>query len=133
VANDHEGELREVESVAQRSEEEKEIEKRRRNIVIYRAAELQTENVEERKRDDMSFLVDMGRKGLGVDTDDTDVEQFYRLGRKEEGKERPLLVKFAREEKKKEVMENLKELRGANEDRIRRVSIAHDLTWRQRK
>jgi len=28
-------------------------------------------------------------------------------------------------------MENLKELRGANEDRIRRVSIAHDLTWRQ--
>ena len=30
-------------------------------------------------------------------------------------------------------MENLKELRGANEDRIRRVSIAHDLTWRQRE
>ena len=134
VANDHhEGELSEVESVARRSEEEKEIEKRRRNIVIYRVAELQTENVEERKRDDMSFLVDMGRKGLGVDIEDTDVEQFYRLGRKEEGKERPLLVKFAREEKKQEVMENLKELRGANDDRIRRVSIAHDLTWRQRE
>ena len=44
---------------------------------------------------DMSFLVDMGRKGLGVDIEDTDVEQFYRLGRKEEGKERPLLVKLS--------------------------------------
>jgi len=61
-------------SVAQRSEEEKEIEKRRRTIVIYRVAELQTENVEERKRDDMSFIVDMGRRGLGVDTVETDVE-----------------------------------------------------------
>jgi len=81
----------------------------------------------------MSFLVDIGRKGLGVDIHDTDVEQFYRLGRKEEGKERPLLVKFAREEKKQEVKKNLKELRGANKDRIRRVSIAHDLTWRQRE
>ena len=35
--------------------------------------------------------------------------------------------------KKQEVMENLKELRGASEDKIRKVSIAHDLTWRQRE
>jgi len=83
--------------------------------VIYRVTELQTENVEERKRDDMSFIKNMGRKGLGIDNDETDVEQFYRLGRKEEGKKRPLLVKCAREEKKQEVMENLKELREASE------------------
>jgi len=102
-------------------------------IVIYRVAELQTENVEVRKRDDMSFIVDMGRKGLGVDIDETDVEQFYTLGRKEEGKERPLLVKFAKEEKKQEVMENLKELRWTHKDKIRKVSIAHDLTWRQKE
>ena len=85
-------------------------------------------HTDKRKRDDMPFIVDMGRRGLGVDIDETYVEQFYRLGRKEEGKKRPLLVKFAREEKKLEVMENLKELRGANQDKIRRVSIAHDLT-----
>jgi len=30
-------------------------------------------------------------------------------------------------------MENLKELRGTNEDKIKRVSIAHDITWRQRE
>ena len=91
----------------------------------------------------MPFIVDMGRRGLGVDIDETDVEQLYRLGRKEEGRRctprepgrkrlwnpsRCVKVKFAREEKKQEVMENLKELRGANQDKIRRVSIAHDLT-----
>jgi len=42
--------------------------------------------VDERKRDDMSFLVDMGRKGLGVDIDETDVEQFYRLGSGQKGR-----------------------------------------------
>ena len=51
--------------------------------MIYRVTELQTENVEDRKRNDMSFIRNMGRKGLGVDIDETGVEQFYRLGRKE--------------------------------------------------
>jgi len=30
-------------------------------------------------------------------------------------------------------MENLKELRGASEDKIRKISVPHDLTWRQRE
>ena len=38
VANDQERELHEVESVARKSEKEKEIEKRRRNIVIRRVS-----------------------------------------------------------------------------------------------
>jgi len=101
--------------------------------VLYRVTELQTENVEEKKIDDLSFIWNMCRKGLGVDIEEADVEQFYTLGRKEEGKERPPLVKFARKEKTQEVMENSKELRGASEDRFRKVSIAHDLMWRQRE
>ena len=39
---------------------------------------------------------------------------------------------LVRSAKKKEIMENLKELREASEDRFRKVSIVHDLTWRQR-
>jgi len=42
----------------------------------------------------------MWREGLGVNIEEADVEQFYKLGRKEEGKERPLLVKFARQDNK---------------------------------
>ena len=56
MVNEQEGVLNEGEKVARRTEEEKEIEKRSRNIVLYRVTELQTNNVEERKRDDLSFI-----------------------------------------------------------------------------
>ena len=52
--------------------------------------------------------------------------------RREQGKERPLLVRFTRVEKKYEVMGKLKELKTASE-RYRLTSIAHDLTPRQRE
>ena len=53
-----------------------------------------------------------------------DVEKMFRLGRREEGKERPLLVRFSSDEKKKSVMSRVKGLRMASE-RYRRISIAH--------
>ena len=59
-----------------------------------------------------------------------DVEKMFRLGRSEDGKERPSLVRFS-SEKKKSVMSRVKELKGAPET-YRRISIAHDLTPRQR-
>ena len=40
-----------------------------------------------------------------------DIEKMFRLGRREQGKERPLLVRFTRVEKKHEVMGKLKELK----------------------
>jgi len=46
-------------------EEDKEVEKRRKNIVIYRAAETLTDNAEERKKDDLLFLKEMCSRGLG--------------------------------------------------------------------
>jgi len=57
---------------------------------------------------------------------------MFRLGRSEEGRERPLLVKFSSEEKKMNIMSRVKELKMAPE-RFRRISIAHDLTPRQRE
>ena len=119
--------------VGRRIEEEKEVERRRRNIVIYRVAETLTNNADERKKDDLLFLSEMCSRGLGVEVEKKDVEQLYRLGRREEGRDRPLLVKFVSEEKKQEVMDNLKELRESGEERFRRVSVSHDLTWRQRE
>ena len=57
--------------------------------------------------------------------------ELFRLGRREEGKDRPLLVRFSGEEKKS-VMSRVKELKAAA-DRYSRISIAHDLTPRQRE
>jgi len=61
-----------------------------------------------------------------------DVEKMFRLGRSEDGKERPSLVRFSSEEKKKSVMSRVKEQKGAPA-RYRKISIAHDLTPRQRE
>ena len=69
---------------------------------------------------------------LKVKVASDDVEAMYRLGKREQDKTRPLLVRFSNEEKKVEVLKNLKELKGA-EDRFRVVSVTHDLTVSQRE
>jgi len=60
---------------------------------------------------------------------------MFRLGRSEEGRERPLLVKFSSEEKKKSIMSRVKELKMAPE-RFRRISkhmISHHIKGRSSK
>ena len=69
---------------------------------------------------------------LKIPLDSGDVEKMFKLGRREEGKDRPLLVRFSGEEKKKSVISRVKELKAAA-DRYSRISIAHDLTPRQRE
>ena len=54
------------------------------------------------------------------------------LGARESGKIRPLLVSFADIDKKFEVFRKLNELKSAN-DKFNSISIAHDLTPRQRE
>jgi len=59
--------------------------------------------------------------------------QTYRLGKKETGKYRPLLVTFNLEEKKGALMSNLNKLKGQLNEKIKGVSILHDLAVRQRE
>jgi len=78
------------------SEERKEIDARRSNMIIYRVQEIDSESVEDRKSGDALFVHEQCN----------DVLQFplFRLGRRKEGRERPLLVRFSSEEKKKSIM-----------------------------
>jgi hypothetical protein len=115
------------------SGEDGEIEKRRRNIVIYRLPEIRTEVADDRKCGDMAFIHEMCNDALKIKLESGDIEQMYRLGKFEEGKTRPLLVKFEREDKKWMIMRNLKELKLAQNDKYKGISVAHDLTWRQRE
>jgi len=55
-----------------------------------------------------------------------DIEQMYRLGRREQNKVRPLLVKFKDEEIKRKVIGMAKGLKLAR-PRYNEISIAHDL------
>ena len=59
------------------------------------------------------------------------MEGLYRLGKREENKVRPLLVRFCTEDLKKRVMRKAKELKFAD-DKFKGITLAHDLTPRQR-
>jgi len=114
-------------------EEQKEIDARRSNMIIYRVQEIDSEVVDDRKSGDALFVHELCNDILKIPLQSGDVEnKMFRLGRREDGKERPLLVRFSSKEKKKSVMSRVKELKGAPE-RYRKISIAHDLTPRQRK
>jgi len=78
------------------------------------------------------FVHELCNDVLKVEVGSDDIEKMFRLGRREHGKERPLLVRFTRSEKKHEVTGKLKELKTASEG-YRKTSIVHDLTPRQRE
>jgi len=119
-----------VESVD--SIEDRETEKRRNNIVIYRAPEVDSEQAEDRKCGDAAFVHELCCYNvLEVDIDGC-IEQMYRLGKREHGKVRPLLVKFAPEEKKSEILRKVNYLKDAPA-MFKSLSIARDLTVRQRE
>lgn len=113
--------------------EQGEIERRKHNLIIYRVPEAATENVEKRKDNDMSFFSGLCTDALELEPVINEVAQLIRLGKKnEDGRPRPLLVKLKTESKKVEIMTNLRKLKTADET-YRRISVAHDLTPRQRE
>jgi len=74
------------------AEEEKELEARKNNIVVFRIPEKKTENVKQRKESDVTFVKDLLDCIFDMKLADDDVTQMYRLGRWDESKFRLLLV-----------------------------------------
>ena len=58
-----------------------------------------------------------------------DVAEVIHMGKYTESKKRPVIITIKREEKKKEIFQNLQKLRRY----IENVSITHDQTQKQRK
>ena len=71
---------------------------------------------------------------LGVPCEDKeDVRRVFRLGRTTaENKTRPLLIEFKDPMLKNKVLENLAKLRSA-EEKLRCISVAHDMTKSERE
>lgn len=120
------------EEVNRKSEEERDIESRKRNIIIYRVPEKKTDSVAERKTNDAIFVKDLLDGVFDMKVEDCDVEKMYRLGRWSEDKARPLLVTFRNYEKKEHIMENLRNLRQAV-DKFKRIGISNDLHPKERE
>jgi len=113
-------------------EQERETEKRKNNVILYRVSEILSDDVEDRKAGDMAFFHEFCDEGLKITMSNGDIEQMYRLGKREQDKVGPLLVRFKDEETKREVIGMAKGLKLAR-PRYKEISIAHDLTPQQRE
>jgi hypothetical protein len=121
-----------TEAVASQTEEEKEIVRRRNNIIIYKVQESDTEDHEVRVASDQSFFSGLWEESLGLGPVADNVVKIHRLGKKrEDNSARPMLIQLNSDTAKDRIMSNLRKLKNA-EERYKKISVAHDLTAKQR-
>ena len=120
------------EAVDRQLKEDKEIERRCNNIVLYRLEESGSTDNAERSTHDKEQLESLCREVFDLRFDEGDVVKMFRLGQKAEGRIRPLLVTLKTPEVKSKIMTNLRNLKVAG-DRYKAVGISNDLTPKQRE
>lgn len=113
-------------------DEEKEKDKRKKNIIIYRMPESTAAGFDGRRKDDLEFCQHLVQDALGIEGDGEMIQNVIRLGKKEQSRVRPLLVMFKEVGIKNEVMESLGKLAEADE-KFRSLSVSHDLTQKERE
>ena len=111
-------------------EEMEERSKRKNNIVLYNVPESTKEDSKERQTDDLVKCCDLFEGSLKVS--DIRIEGVIRMGKKENGRKRPLLVKLANEREKKSILANAKNLKGEENPWKKRVGISKDMTKKER-
>jgi len=114
------------------TEEDQDVESRRRNIIIYRAPEKKIDSVSDRKASDLAYVKDLLDGVFSIELQEQDIEKMYRLGRFSEDKAHPLLVAFKSYEQKDQIMANLWKLKQPIE-KFRGISISHDLHPKERE
>lgn len=115
------------EELNKKTQEEKDLEIRRRNIIIYRVPEKKTDNARERREHDETFFKDLLDRIFNMKLHDGEMEKMYRLGHWTDGKDRPLLVGFKNYEQKEQIMTNLRKFKESSIAKFKGVGIAHDL------
>lgn len=120
------------ETVDRQMREDREIERRRNNIIVYRIEELNSTNSAERTMHDKNEFEGLCREVFDLHFAEGDVVKMYRLGQKADGHTRPLLVSLKSPEMKSRVMANLRNLKSAS-DKYKLVGISNDLTPKQRE
>jgi len=128
------GKVREIiqEAVNQQQEEEKEVEARRNNLVLYNIPENQSEKRDERLKADKDFIVTMCDDVAGIRITDSDILKCVRLGAYSDDKVRPLLITMSAEDTRDGMLKMGKDL-GLSGRRYNRIGIAPDFTPKQRE
>ena len=86
-----------------------ERDRRGKNVVVFNLPECESAHSEERYSFDESKCGELFTNGMKMQ--DLTVEKLIRLGKRQEGKTRPLLVKLSNEEDRKNVVQKAKILR----------------------
>ena len=107
--------------------EVKDIENRKKNIIVYRVPEKKSKSVFERKEHDAEFVKDLLDGVFDIDIQDGDIDKMYRLGQWAEDKSRPLLIGFKQCEQKDQIMNNLWKFKENSVPKFQVISMSHDL------
>ncbi|KAK3862749.1 hypothetical protein Pcinc_031414 [Petrolisthes cinctipes] len=101
-----------LEELAKREEKEK----RKNNVVVFNISESRKEINQEREREDRNLCMDLFREKLRVE--DAEMEQIFRLGRREEGKTRPLTVILSKVGAKWELIKKAKYVKEEEDHKV---------------
>ena len=116
----------------QDKEEEMEIERRKRNVIVHGVSESQVESPDQRVEEDLTLLAAMFQE---VGTTEVQVESVVRLGKRNDNSShpRPMKVVLNSVEGKVKLLRNAKNLRTKEEGEWSKIFIHQDLTPRQRE
>ncbi len=95
---------------------------------MFRIPESKKDNFVDRQNDDLLYIERFIKEGLIIQAQP--IQSFYRMGRYEEGKARPLKITFCQKASQIKVIENLSALQNANEDF--KISVCIDRTMEER-
>lgn len=121
------------EYVDERLQEQDEINRKRKNLVLYNVPESTRQRGEERQDEDMGKCIDLIENSLQFEKDSIQVTKVMRLGYQREGKIRPMLIKLGCEEEKFEILRRAKYLKDETDPMKKKIGIAPDLTKKQRE
>ena len=119
-------------ALQQNKEEEMEIERRKKNVIVHGVAESQAETPDQRIEEDLAVLAAMFQE---VGVDGVMVESVVRLGKRNEDSSypRPMKVVLNSVDGKLNLIRNAKNLRTKQDGGWEKVFIHQDLTPRQRE
>ena len=119
-----------IEETRIKTQEIRDKEDRRNNIILYGVPESQPGSYEEVMKHDHEYFLQMCEEVFGLDVTREDVKKLYRIGRRG-ATARPLLIQLTSGMLKNNIMETTFKLRKT--DKYKQVIVAHDMTKMERE
>jgi len=114
-------------AMEEEKKEVKELEDRKRNIILFGAPEKESEIIDERKKADVQLFIDVCNSICTNEILEADILQARRLGKfSSENTTRPLMVTVRSELVKKRIFSQLHKLRSV--EQFKNIHVNHDMT-----